>query len=203
MANGFGNRFLWFCTRRSKTLPEGGNLNREELVPLAERLRDALEHARRVGELRRDERARAMWHEVYPNLSEGQPGLLGAMTARAEAQVMRIACIYALLDKAAVIRQEHLLAGLALWEYCEASARYIFGERLGDPVADTVLRALRQAPDGLSRTDLQNLFARHRRSADIVRTLAMLVERGLARCGTRKTGGRPVELWFATTGAAV
>jgi hypothetical protein len=34
-------------------------------------------------------------------------------------------------------------AALTLWRYCDASARYIFGDLVGDPVADTILRALR------------------------------------------------------------
>ena len=63
---------------------------------------------------------------VYPSLSEGKPGLLGSMTAWAEAQVLRLACIYALLDKSHIVKKHHLLAALAVWERCEASAKYIF-----------------------------------------------------------------------------
>ena len=42
------------------------------------------------GELKLDDAARKLWAQVYPTLSEGKPGLLGAITARAEAQVLRI-----------------------------------------------------------------------------------------------------------------
>ena len=45
--------------------------------------------------------------------------MAGAVTGRAEAQVMRISAIYALLDKSRLIRREHLEAAIALWEYCE------------------------------------------------------------------------------------
>jgi len=90
-ANGFANRFLWVCVRRSKVLPDGGRLHEVDMAPFVRRLRAAVEFARSVGELRRDEEARAIWHEVYPELSEGKPGLLGAVIARAEAQVMRLA----------------------------------------------------------------------------------------------------------------
>jgi hypothetical protein len=44
---------------------------------------------------------------------------------------MRLSALYALLDKSAVVKADHLKAALALWEYCEASARFIFGEALG------------------------------------------------------------------------
>jgi hypothetical protein len=73
------------------------------------------------------------------------PGLLGAITGRAEAQTVRLALLYALLDQAPTIAQIHLEAALALWTFCEASARYVFGDLLGDPIADTILRALRIA----------------------------------------------------------
>ena len=36
-----------------------------------------------------------------------------------------------------------LRAGLAVWRYCEASVRHVFGAATGDPVADEVFRALR------------------------------------------------------------
>ena len=60
---------------------------------------------------------------VYPALSAEQPGLLGAITARAEAQTMRLALIYALLDGAGEIDRVHIEAALAVWAFCEASAR--------------------------------------------------------------------------------
>jgi hypothetical protein len=89
-ASGYGNRHLWVCVRRSKCLPEGGGW--VDLDPFIERVSQAIAHARAIGELRRDDRAKAVWREVYPSLSEGKPGLAGAMLGRAEAQVMRMAC---------------------------------------------------------------------------------------------------------------
>src|SRR5690606_16668443 len=127
MANGLANRFLWLCVRRSKCLPEGGNIESVNFAPLIHAVHEAVEFSQRVGEIRRDDQAREVWAEIYPDLSEGKPGLLGAATSRAEAQVMRLAMIYALLDRSTVIRREHLVAGLALWSYAEQSARYIFG----------------------------------------------------------------------------
>ena len=51
--------------------------------------------------------------------------------------------LYALLDGSAVIRLEHLQAALAIWRYCEESARLIFGDKLGDPDADVILGGTR------------------------------------------------------------
>jgi len=98
-ANGFGNRFLWIHAERSKLLPDGGAFETVDLSSVTSRLQRAIEFARTVDEMRRDEEARELWHAVYGELSEGKVGLLGAMTARAEAHVMRLAMLYALLDQ--------------------------------------------------------------------------------------------------------
>ncbi len=89
------------------------------------------------------------------------------------------------------------MAALAVWEYCESSARFIFGNTLGDPVADEILRALRRAPSGLTRTEIRDLFGRHKRKETIARALDTLVRRRLARCETEPTGGRDAERFFA------
>ena len=102
------------------------------------------------------------WAAVYSALSAAQPGLLGAVTARAEAQVVRLALVYALLDGKSEMDEPHLKAALALWEYCEASAVRIFGDALGDPVADEINRALQQAGvGGMTRTAIRDLFGRN------------------------------------------
>jgi len=196
--NGFGNRFLWVCVKRSKVLPEGGQLRDEHLAPVIDKLRRAVEFAQAVGEMRRDETARQLWYEVYPEISEGRPGLLGAVTARAEAQVMRLACTYALLDCSPVIRAEHLKAALAIWRYAEESARFIFGDSLGDPVADDLLKVLKEAPQGLTRTEISNHFGRNKSAREIGRALGVLLERGLARRHQdASTAGKSAERWFA------
>lgn len=197
--NGFANRFLWVFVERSKVLPEGGSLEPGALAPLIERTRQAIEAARALGEQQivRDEEARALWYEVYPALSAGQPGLLGAVVSRGEAQVMRLALLYALRDGSLTIQRAHLEAALAVCRYAEASARFIFGDALGDPVADAILAALRNAPDGLARTEISKLFSNHRDSAQVSRALRTLHERGLAISVQAQTAGRPAERWIA------
>ncbi len=190
IANGFCNRFLWVCARRSKCLPDPVMLDDSQFDPFVSRLVNAADFAKRAGELRRDDEAREIWRAVYPTLSEGKPGLLGAVTSRAEAQVMRLALIFALLDRAAVIGAGHLEAALALWDYCEASARYIFGSRLGDPVADEIRAVLKSRPNGISRTDLSDHFSRNRSSREISLALRTLAESGMARMESgADTGG--------------
>src|SRR5262249_7558082 len=156
--------------RRSKVIARPTAVPGARLAPLVRRLREAANFAETVDVMIRSPQAERLWAEVYPNLSEGKPGLLGAILGRAEVQVMRLACIYALLDQSREIQSPHLKAGLALWDYAEASARRIFGSRVGDPVADRVLGALRVRGE-LSETAIHDLFSRHKAGVDIERAV--------------------------------
>jgi hypothetical protein len=197
-ANGFGNRFCFFCVQRSKLLPEGGCLDPGTMDALAARVATGLAFGRTAGELRRDGAARAVWAEVYGPLSEGKPGLSGCMLARAEAHVMRFASMYAVLDCSPLISVEHLNAALALWDYGEASVRHIFGDALGDPLADDLLRMLRSVGQaGATRTELHDFLGRHHPADRINRALGVLLEARLVRFERLQTPGRPVERWYA------
>jgi hypothetical protein len=206
-ANGYANRFMFALVKRSKTLPFGGSPPEAAIVDLRGRIAAAAEAAKVIGEVRMTAAARAHWAPVYADLSDGKPGLLGSIVARGEAQVVRLALIYALLDSSesaerCEIDRHHLEAALAVWEYCETSAAFIFGDSLGDEVADEILRSLRQARDGMTRTDIANHFGRHRSSGRVSAALALLSGRGLARCEMKPTSGRSVETWFAAKGGA-
>jgi hypothetical protein len=197
-ANGFANRFLFSLVKRSKFLPFGGDaLDDQVIVTLGERLKAAVASALGIGRLGWTEAAAGAWKDVYAQLSEGQPGLLGAVTSRAEAQCVRLALIYALLDGSANFDLPHIKAALAVWEYAEASAAHIFGASLGDPVADDILRALHHAGgEGMSRNTIRDYFGRNQSSDRIGAALALLLDKGLARADVRPTGGRPLEVWF-------
>lgn len=200
-ANGLANRVLWLVVKRSKLLPFGGNLDPAALDSAREPIAAAVNFARtQVDPVTLDAEARQAWIAVYGPLSEGKPGLLGAVVARAEAHALRIAALYALLDCSSVIRPEHLHAALALWRYAEESALYIFGARLGDPVGDRILAALKEAGgEGLTRTEISNALSRNYGAKEIDEALARLAGAGLALQERIATGGRPVERWRAVT----
>lgn len=198
-ANGFLNRFLLFAVRRSKLLPEGGSIEGIDWAPMLSRLSAAVAAGRRTGRLGFDETARRRWWELYPALSEPDPGLVGAVTARAEAHVVRLALLYALLDGASHISVTHLDAAVALWAYAAASARWTFGDSLGDPLADEICRALLEAPAGLTRSEVRDLFSRNRSSKDIGHALGRLVAAGRVSVERRQERGRPAEVWRATS----
>jgi hypothetical protein len=195
-ANGFANRVLFVLVKRSKVLPFGGGTITVG-DGLIRRLNDALDFAKSGGEITWGESAKETWREVYGPLSEGKPGLLGVVTGRAEAHVMRLAALYAVMDKSKTIEKEQLMAALALWHYAESSARYIFGDATGDSVVDKIVEALRARPDGLTRTAIRDLFKRNESGERIGKALASLSEAGRARSTNEEIGGRPVERWFA------
>jgi hypothetical protein len=192
--NGFANRFLWACVHRSQLLPSGGRLDEVVLRPLADRLGQVLATAEQIDYMARDRAAEQLWATIYAALSTEAVGLLGAITSRAEAQVMRLAAIYAVLERTAVIGTQHLLAAVALWDYLEASVEYIFGDALGNPIADAI-RAELQQRERLTRTEMRDLFQRNVPAARIDEALQQLAAAGQARMTRHDTGGRPVEVW--------
>jgi Protein of unknown function (DUF3987) len=195
MVNGLANRFLFVCVQRSKLLSRGGR--RLDWTEIGQELREILGAASNMGEVGRTEAAWRIWDEVYPTLSADRPGLVGAILGRAEAQVVRLALIYALLDKQSVIDAPHMQAALACWDYAEASARFVFGDTLGDPVADEILRVLRERPEGMTRNEIRDHFDRNRSSEEIGRALAVLARGNFVVCEMVETGGRPAERWRA------
>jgi hypothetical protein len=200
VVNGFGNRFLFACVRRSKVLPHGGRVTDDDLQSVVDRVRAVVSYVGSTRTLERDREANVLWEQEYERLSDGGYGLLGAVTSRAEAQVMRLACVYALLDQSRAIKVPHLRAALALWRYCEASCRYIFGDATGNPDADTILTALRSDYRGKTRHEISMLFARNRSKRDIDLALALLERQGRAAMHREKAEGRgrPTERWVVT-----
>ncbi len=200
-ANGFANRFLWACVKRSKELPSGGNLQDSDLKDIRERIAAiAYFTTGQVRTYNRDAEAEKLWREIYSELTAERNGLAATITARGTAQVMRLALIYAVLDMDTEIKLVHLQAGLAVWRYCEQSAECIFGDSLGDPVADEITNALRSTPAGMTRTEIRDLFKRNRKAHEIDRALAVLITSRRAHFISEKPegnqGGRNVERWF-------
>ncbi|MFO0805088.1 MAG: DUF3987 domain-containing protein [Gemmataceae bacterium] len=199
VANGFGNRHLWFLTKRSKLLPFGGILETHEVDRLIDRVGEVIRHIDGAGRMLFDAEARSLWIEVYPELSRDRHGLAGSMTARAEAHVWRLSLMYAVLDCARSIGVPHLAAALALWAYAEESVRHIFGDATGNPLADALLRLIRSSPQGISRTDMSGFLGRNVPAAQIGHALGLLLQLKLVRFETvpGERGGRPREIWFA------
>ena len=170
ISNGLANRCLWVYAERDAILPEGG-VEPELEAPLA-RLQQAITVARTRGRLERDAAARERWDTIYRALAKEKPGELGQLLCRGEAQVMRLALIYALLDEAPAIQTAHLDAALAFWNYCEASTLFIFAEHLQSPKAGRIWEALAQGP--LTMTQIHKLFGNNASKGEVDAALAEL-----------------------------
>jgi hypothetical protein len=157
---------------------------------------DRLRTAGAIGQVHRDPSAAELWRALYPTLSEGEPGLVGAVLGRAEAHVLRLSLTYALLDGSPLIRVPHLEAAVAVWAYADASARRIFAGRLGIGLADTLLELLRER-GAMTTTEIHGVFGRHRSKHEIQTALEVLVGADKARSTARATGGRPSTTWEA------
>lgn len=196
--NGFANRFMFGCVKRARILPHGGNIDPRDTQLVGTTLLARMNDASRVGQVTMTAETASDWSHIYSDLSEGAEGIMGAICGRAEAHTIELAMIYALLDGKSQIEPAHLTAALAVWDYCEASARYIFGNATGNPIADEVLRALLDAgEDGLSRTDLRDLFGRNRSASAIDGALQVLLRAKKVRTYQARTDGRPREMWAA------
>lgn len=201
--NGFLNRVLVVWSERSKLLPGGGQLDTKVRAELIAETRAAIAFARsHRREVKRSAEAEQFWAELYPELTQELPGLLGVAAARRHTHVMKLALLYALLDQSSEIEIEHLEAGLAAWRYCQDSLVELFGESTGHKLADKFLAELRDAsPEPLSVSQLHTATGRNYSSeqkAEALRTLDRLglIERVPAPEGAR---GRPAERWRATT----
>jgi len=196
-ANGFGNRFLWVLSFRSKLLPRGGNLTDRDLEDVAGEIRQAQRFAASLQDepLDFDQDAWRLWESGYERLTIGQPGLAGSILARGAPQVRRLSLIYALLDLSGVIRVEHLRAALAVWSYCEQSVWRVFGDASGDPDADKALKFISEAgKQGRDGAEMWKLWANHKDPGPI---LDRLERGGGIWLQKETTSGRTKERWIS------
>ncbi|MGH2929718.1 MAG: DUF3987 domain-containing protein, partial [Solirubrobacteraceae bacterium] len=160
-------------------------------------LTSVLAHARTAGKVTLTPAARELWWQLYPQLTQPADGLLGQLTARAEAHVIRLALLYALLDGQRTIQPEHLHAALTLWDYAERSAAWALRQATGDPLAEHIHTALLRSPAGLTRTQIRDLCQRNQPADRVEQALHALAAAGRAHHERTLTAGRPAELWTA------
>jgi hypothetical protein len=197
-ANGFLNRFCFIACRRQRLLPDGGGADPLAGTGIAERLGADLTAARRAGQIRLDIAAAVEWRAIYTQLAtQPDTGIADALAARAEAHVLRLALLYALIDGCHTIRTAHLRAGLALWDYAARSIHWAVTATTGDPLAEQIHAALAASTDGLTRTQLRDLFNRNQPAARVDTALSALAHAGRAQHRRHPTAGRPAEIWTA------
>lgn len=128
--NGFANRFLWVWATRSKSLPNDPGPDIGQLGQLIQMVTEAVVFSKSVGEMKKSDKAARLWARIYHGFYDDRdelPPKIEALTARGLPHMLRMAMIYALLDKSEVIKVVHVKAARAVWRYVEDSIKYIFG----------------------------------------------------------------------------
>ena len=202
--NGFVNRFLWPWQSLRRSLPFGGDM--ACLDALAPVLAQAIGKAKGISQVRWAACGAALWERAYPKLKAVQTHM--EALGRARSQALRLALLYALLAGDDEIREAHVVAGLGVWAYAEASARLIFSDDPGPDVgnspvpakAGAVLQAIAQSP-GVSRKGLYDALGHGMKAEALSDALLWLESQGHAYRQTVKTGtGRPAECWWPAQG---
>ena len=184
--SGDGNRFIWCFTKRTQLCPHGGPpidwlSERIEyagvtvllLVYLQQMLNEAYEP--RLIPLTRA--ASKFCTHLYLRLeNDRRIDFLGGMTRRAAAHIRRLAMILCLIDRENAVDVKHLQAAEAIWDFSQESARFIFKGYSLDQ--EKILRAASEKNDGLTLTDVHELFKRHKSAEWRRAQLRGLVEGG-------------------------
>ena len=188
--NGYANRFLWMLARRSKRVPRPRRMPDDKFIPIRNEIWQRLHLAHAAGQMSLTAAAGDLWDAEYDRLTEDRPGVSGAITARAEAQVVRLSMIYALCDGRKHVDAIHVQAALALWSYAQASAEFIFsddavGSKLDAKIHDLLLKT----PAGSSLTDLHNATGNNHKATELRSSIQRLVDAGLVRSELVRTDG--------------
>ena len=196
--NGFANRILWVCARRSKIVPLPEPMDASKLDSIRHRLVETIKFFRNTDFLKIEmsSEAKKVWcNQYYADLTKDHPGLVGCVINRGEAQVVRLAMIYCLLDGMTTISLDHLEAAIALWRYCEKSAQYIFHGRQTDGVAEKILLALAEKP--MTSTEIHRLLANHVNKDRLSAVLSQLKGSNQIECEQFRSEGqkKPSTLW--------
>lgn len=189
-ANGFGNRFMWLAVRRTRLVPFPES-PKSLVLPYTDSLHRAIVEAQQPGDLHWSPAAADRWETFYAETtSRRRPGILGALLARTEAQIARLALLYALLDRSSEVGAQHLAAAEAMWAYAERSVVHIFGTSTGNRHADALRDYLR---DGPVEWESAKKALGLRTAADLQEAVDVLLGAGLVAVSSvpRDGGGRP------------
>ena len=186
--SGFANRILWVCARRQGLVPFPKPMDQTDLGLLQRELKKIVKECRSFGEMELSSDAESTWADVYAELSKDNNGLVGSCINRAESQTLRLAMVYALLDSSRTINVDHLRSALAVWKYCEDSARFIFAGREINPYAEKILDLLRTGDK--STRDIYDAFSRNITKKAMEEALSELLSQKKIEIETTKQTGR-------------
>lgn len=199
LRNGWANRWLWFWAEKRPGGFDQTRVNRVDPATAAF-IRDGIEFARRLGHgsalIKPDHTmvltpaGAAMLDRISNELDVPAHGTIGVLRQRMPPIAVRIAMVAACLDQQREVDVEHLEFGFFLTDYAVQSIRAVFGTRIDDEVAKTILDILRQAPDGWLNTSTIAKAIR-KDGSRTNRAIQRLLDAGLVEREDRQTAGRP------------
>jgi hypothetical protein len=202
ISNGFANRILWCASKRAKLLPNAEYLDWNDhpdvIATLREVFRQRFANTDEPFRFYKTPAANALWEKIYCKLNNQQHvSFLDGVLVRDTSHLLKLALIYAVLDLSDKIDACHLQAALALCDYSQTSARWLFAEHTGNPLANAIYRALLREPAGLSKTEISSQVCyRNTPSSKLDEALEALAKNKLAKM-TIQLGpkGARIEQW--------
>jgi hypothetical protein len=205
MSGGLYNRFLPLYVERTRLLPVPPPVATGPLADIGAALHEGLAFARaRSAPVTLDGDAERAWvGGLYAQLAEvdDSDAAWTEFSRRAAPYALRVAAIYALLDRRGQINGGDLDAAAAVVRYGGDTAKYVLGGQSRDPRLDRIRRALHDDASGLSRTEISGLFGRNLAAHVLDELLSTLCGSGdFERAEVRAPGqGRNVTLYRPTT----
>ncbi|MCK9251033.1 MAG: YfjI family protein [Solirubrobacteraceae bacterium] len=204
--NGTINRFMPVAITRGALRPFGdppSSLAAERRRGRASTIAAAIDFGRSAGRIDLDPDARERWAELYLDLAREQPGMVGTLGTRGIAHLQRVALILAIGDRDHLVRRVHLDAAAAVWDRASAAWRSLYGDRLGDPLADLLAGLVAEAgPTGLTRQEIRRAIGNRESAARIDTARDTLQAAGRIVVAREPSGGPPVERWTVRDGGS-
>ena len=177
--NGYANRFLWVLARRAKRVSRPTRIPESIFSPIQSTVWQRLNYAHKMGEMTLSGEFWDVFDSEYDRLSADRSGMAGAITARAEAQVVRLSMVYAIAAGTRTVSAEHIQSALAFWNYAQASAEYIFADQtVGGKIDSTIKALIEGAHDGMSLTDIHKATGNNHKAGDLKASIQRLVDAG-------------------------
>jgi hypothetical protein len=186
------DRFFWCLVDQERVIAMPKRFTSEDLGAIAKVYGRAQEHALTCDEMTFSPAASSFWQEHYRGLLPDPEG--AALEVSGDAQVIRVAMVYALLAASSVIEVEHLQAAFAVWEYCREGALWLLGTQAEQVLAHQ-LHDLLQREGPLTQTELHAAVNRHKPAKRLNAALAILSTAGSITSEITTTGGRRRTTW--------
>ena len=187
-SNGFANRFLWIAVRRQRLIPFAEHPRRHVPASAVADMASAFAASTRLEQLSFTPLAAELWEHIYAEMGSIHLfGTLDVLTSREITLTLRVATIFALMDRSLLVDIPHLEAARAIVEYSRASIRWIWSAVTGDREADALLTALK-SEGPIAWAELRDYGLR---GAEAERVVAILTGAGLAVVEIHPTRSKP------------